>query len=159
MRSNNYIQGLPPAIFFMVFLALACRSSPKLVFDKMVGTWKTETPDGFEIWSKQPDGSFKSAGITVKGNDTSWNENTRVYPEAGKWVFETTVKGQNDGKAVKFTASVLTDNSVQFSNPTHDFPTDINYSFIDNNRIHAFIFGPNDKGGKDTMYYELTRTK
>jgi hypothetical protein len=159
MRSNNYLPRLHHTILFIAFLAIACRSSPELVFDKMVGTWKIGTTDGFEIWTKKPDGSFQSAGITVNGKDTSWNENTRVYPEAGNWIFETTVKGQNDGKAVKFIASVLTGKSVQFSNPTHDFPTDINYSFVDNNRIHAFIFGPNDKGGKDTIHFEFTRVK
>ncbi|HET6996213.1 MAG TPA: hypothetical protein VFI06_14570 [Chitinophagaceae bacterium] len=168
MRPNNYSPGLNGAIFCMVFFAIACDSSPArtepgavkaLVFDKFVGTWQIPSVNGFERWTKKEDGTFRTDGFTIKGNDTSWNENARIYPEAGKWVFENTVKGQNDGKAIKFISSLLTDNRVQFSNPAHDFPTDINYSFIDSNKIHAFIFGPNDKGGKDTMHFEFAKVK
>ncbi|TMI68982.1 MAG: hypothetical protein E6H09_21020 [Bacteroidetes bacterium] len=168
MRANNYPLWLNRAIFCIAFFAAACGNSPasnesvvtkELLFDKFIGTWQIPAVNGFERWTKKDDGSFITIGFSIKGNDTSWNENGRVYPEAGIWVFENTVKGQNDEKAIKFIASIFTDSMVQFSNPAHDFPTDINYSFVDNNRIHAFIFGPNDKGGKDTIHFEFKRVK
>jgi hypothetical protein len=168
MSSHNYPSWLGRAIFCISFFATACGNSPagnepaipkELVFDKFIGTWQIPAMKSFERWTKKEDGSFISAGFTTNGNDTSWNENARIYLKANKWVFENTIKDQNDGRAISFISSSLTDSSVQFSNPDHDFPTDIHYSLIDSDRIHAFIFGPNDKGGKDTLHFEFTRVK
>jgi hypothetical protein len=131
----------------------------QLVFDKLTGTWRTENGRSFERWTKNDDGTFRSVAFSVKGSDTSWNENAVIYPENDKWVFENTVRGQNDGKSVKFFSSFFNENSVQFSNPAHDFPTDINYTLKDKNTVKAFIVGPNKKGGKDTIPFNYTRVK
>jgi hypothetical protein len=69
------------------------------------------------------------------------------------------VKSQNEGKAVKFTSTFLNETSVQFSNPVHDFPTDINYTVTDDNTLRAFIVGLNNKGGKDTIPFNYIRVK
>jgi hypothetical protein len=127
------------------------------IFDKLVGTWKKEDGNSFERWKKNDDGTYHVVAFSVKGTDTSWDENARVFPENNNWVFENTVRGQNDGKAVRFTSTQLDENSVQFSNPAHDFPTDINYTLPDANTVNAFIVGPNSKGGKDTIPFNYTR--
>ncbi len=130
-----------------------------LVFDKLIGTWLLEDGKTFEQWTKNADGTFQSIVFSVKGSDTSYNEKAKTYKENENWVFENTVNGQNDGKAVKFTSSKLTDITVQFSNPAHDFPTDINYTVPDANTINAFIIGPNKNGGKDTIPFNYKRVK
>ena len=132
-------------------------TSAQTVFDKMQGTWQSEDGKSFERWTKKEDDSFQSVAFSVKGTDTSWNESAKIYKENENWVFENTVKGQNDGKAVKFTSTLLTESSVQFSNPAHDFPTDVNYTLIDANTVHAFIIGPNKSGGKDTIPFNYRR--
>ncbi|MEI9943072.1 MAG: hypothetical protein WDN26_02525 [Chitinophagaceae bacterium] len=158
---------------FIAIVIISCNSSTgkttnteqsapvveQLVFDKLVGTWQLEDGKNFERWTKNADGNFRSVAFTAKGTDTSWNEQANIYPEAGKWIFENTVKGQNDGKAVKFVSSLLTEKSVQFSNPAHDFPTDVNYTMGDTNTINAFIIGPNSKSGKDTIPFNYIRVK
>ncbi len=128
-----------------------------LVFDKLVGTWQSEDGKSFERWSKNTNGTYQSVAYSIKGKDTSWNEQASIYPENGNWIFENTVKGQNDGKAIKFTSSQLSISHVRFSNPGHDFPTDIHYAVADRNKLNAFIVGPNDKGGKDTIPFNFTR--
>lgn len=129
----------------------------ELVFDKLTGTWKMDDGKGFERWTKKANGTYQSVAFSIKGNDTSWNEQASIYPENDQWVFENTVKGQNDGKAVKFISSLLDENRVQFSNPAHDFPTDINYTIIGTDAVRAFIVGPNNKGGKDTILFNYIR--
>ena len=131
----------------------------ELVFDKLVGLWKSEDGGSFEQWNKNPDGTYQSRVYSIKGADTSWNEQANIYPENDNWIFENTVKGQNDDKAVKFTSTLLNEKSVQFSNPQHDFPTDINYTVPDATTLNAFITGPNTKGGKDTIPFSYTRIK
>jgi len=82
-----------------------------------------------------------------------------IYQENDHWTFENTVKGQNNGNAVKFIATLFNETTVQFSNPQHDFPTDINYTVPDPDTVNAFIVGPNAKGGKDTIRFNYTRVK
>jgi Domain of unknown function (DUF6265) len=157
-------------VFFLTVCITSCNdteSKPEttpppdkqLVFDKLTGTWQSEDGKSFERWTKNDDGSFRSVTFSVKENDTSWNEQAYIYPEKDKWVFENIVKGQNDGKAVKFISSSLSENSVQFSNPAHDFPTDVNYTVANANTVNAFIIGPNKNGGKDTIPFNYTRVK
>ena len=129
----------------------------KLVMDGMIGTWLNEDGKSFERWTKNEDGSFNSAAYSIKGSDTMWNERASVYQENSNWIFENLVTGQNEGKAVKFTSTQLSPTSVQFSNPAHDFPTDINYSITSDTTIHAFIIGPNEKGGKDTILFDFRK--
>lgn len=130
-----------------------------LIFDKLTGVWQSEDGKSFERWTKNDIGSYRAVGFSIKGSDTSWNEQADIYRENGNWIFENTVKGQNDGKAVKFTSSLLNETSVQFSNPAHDFPTDVNYTVADANTLRAFIIGPNNTGGKDTIRFNYIRVK
>lgn len=133
--------------------------SRQLVFDKLVGTWQSEDGKSFEQWTKNEDGTFRSIVFKMKGKDTVIREQARIYPGNGKWVFDNLVSGQNGGNSVKFTADVVTENMVQFSNPSHDFPNDINYTLPDNNTVNAFIIGKNEKGGLDTIPFNYTRVK
>lgn len=134
-------------------------ATKQLVFDKLVGTWKSEDGKSFEQWARNDNGTFESRAFSIKGPDTSWDYHAKIYPEKSNWIFENTVKGQNDGKSVKFTSTIVNETTVQFSNPQHDFPTDINYTVPDANTVNAFIIGPNNKGGKDTIPFNYTRIK
>jgi hypothetical protein len=129
----------------------------QLVYDKLIGVWRSEDGKSFEQWIKKNNGNYQSVAFSVKGNDTSWNEQADIYPENEKWVFENTVKGQNDGKAVKFLSLFVNDTSVQFNNPVHDFPTDVNYTVTGHDKVNAFIIGPGSKGGKDTILFNYIR--
>lgn len=132
-------------------------TSTTIVFDKLVGTWQNKDDQSFERWNKNDDGSFISVAFSVKGTDTTWMEEIRVYRENQKWVSENKVNGQNNGQAIKFTESMLTENSFSFSNPEHDFPTDIQYEVVDGNTLHAFIAGPGKTGGRDTIPFYYVR--
>ena len=134
-------------------------TSQQLLFDKLVGTWQSENGNTFEQWTKKENGSYQSVVFSVKEKDTLYNEQAKIYKQNENWVFENRVKGQNDGKAVQFISSILNENSVQFSNPAHDFPTDINYTLTDSTTLKAFIIGPGSKDGKDTIPFNYTRVK
>ncbi|HTD93875.1 MAG TPA: hypothetical protein VK644_08695 [Chitinophagaceae bacterium] len=140
--------------------APAVSSSPTPnVFEKLLGTWKNKDNGNFEHWVKKPDGSFHSAVFHIRNNDTVFTERANIYQEDSIWVFENVVKDQNAGKAVRFLATVLSGTNVQFSNPAHDFPTDVNYSVPDDSTVNAFIVGPNEKGTKDTVHFNYKRVK
>lgn len=170
---KKYLLVLIPVASILTNIFLSCNNSEieaenpakpvpaskQLVFDKLLGTWQNVNDGSFERWTKNSDDTYRSVVFSLKGADTSWNEEAGIFPEKDNWVFENTVKGQNDGRSVKFISMILTENSVQFSNPLHDFPTDINYTIQDYTTLKAFIVGPNNKGGKDTISFNYTRFK
>lgn len=133
--------------------------SQGLVFDMLAGTWKSEDGKTYELWIKKPDGTFQSRVYRLNKFDTIVSEEAIIYQEKSRWVFENKVKGQNEGQSIKFYSTQLTNHSVQFSNPAHDFPTDVNYTLPDSNTIRAFIIGPNKKGNLDTIPFNYNRIK
>jgi hypothetical protein len=159
--------SLLQVVLLMAFIFNACTdrsskgqapaSQDQLVFDKLIGTWQNEDGKSFERWAKTSNENYSAVGFTIKGTDTSWNEQASIYQLNGNWVFEHKVQGQNEGRSIKFTSSKISSQMVQFSNPAHDFPIDINYSIVDSNTLKAFIIGPNDKGGKDTIPFNFKK--
>ena len=128
--------------------------STMTLFEKFLGTWQTRGGKSFEQWSKNGDGTYASRVFSLAGSDTNWKEEARIFPEDNAWIFQNVVKGENDGKEVRFTSSIINDTSVLFSNPAHDFPTDIQYTLLNDSTLQAFITGPGSKGGRDTVWFD-----
>ncbi len=128
-----------------------------ILFDRLIGLWKNEDGKSYERWTKNADGSYLSVGFQVKNADTVYTERVYIHRKNGQWISENTVPEQNDGKAIKFTVTKLTQNEAHFNNPIHDFPTDIHYYLADENTIHAFITGPNQSGSRDTIPFNFVR--
>lgn len=128
------------------------KSEPDLVFNRLLGTWKLNDEEQFEQWSRNADGSYSSRVFSVSGKDTTMMEEVKIVPEDGKWNFITLVRGQNKGKTITFTSSMLLDSLVQFENPSHDFPRIINYRLPSLDNLQAFIAGTTD-----TIYFNFTR--
>lgn len=129
----------------------------RTVIEWLPGTWASDDNISFEQWTKENDSSFRSKGFVAQSGDTSWKESGRLFKEDATWIFENTVKDQNAGKPIRFKAIRLDKHSIQFSNPEHDFPTDINYTLPDSNTMNAFIFGPGKNGRKDTIPFNFKR--
>lgn len=128
-----------------------------ILFDKMLGLWENEDGKSYERWSKLDDNTYLSVGFQVDGADTVYTERVEIHNKNGQWISENTVPGQNDGKAIEFRVTELTGNEVHFSNPAHDFPTDIHYHLTNEKTVNAFIAGPNQAGGVDTIPIHFTR--
>jgi len=154
------------------FLLLSCgtQNPPKeevketvneksFILEKLIGTWKNEDGKSFERWTKDEEGNYHSLVYELNEKDTVIMEVAEIFEVNNQWVFENLVTGQNNGKTVQFTSSQLNENMIQFSNPVHDFPSDINYTLSDLNTLNAFIVGKNEQGGTDTIPFNYTRLK
>lgn len=132
-------------------------AAEQTLFEGLTGTWQHSNGKSFERWTHESVGRYRAVVFSVNGSDTSWNEQADIYNEQGRWVFENTVQGQNDGRSIKFIESAISDTHVRFSNPAHDFPTDVNYRLVDANTLEAFIIGPGNDGKKDTIRFHYKR--
>lgn len=109
----------------------------------LLGEWQAVMPDGIlvELWEQKDEMSFSGRGFFIAGQDTFPAE-TMTLQQSGKTLqYLPVVKGQNDGKAVVFTLSSVTDNQVVFENPAHDFPQKITYTHISKDSLRAEISG------------------
>lgn len=128
--------------------------SNELVFDKLIGVWEIENEQAYERWSKNPDGTYTSVMFTYQAADTNFSEKVKIYKQQNNWIFETLVKGQNGGQAVKFTSTQLSNTGVTFENPAHDFPKTIHYALESATLLRAFI-----AGGSDTVRFNFARAQ
>ncbi|WP_233494430.1 DUF6265 family protein [Mesonia sp. K7] len=65
----------------------------------------------------------------------------KLLQEDDQLFYIPTVKNQNDEKPVKFVMKTITDLSVKFENPKHDFPQVIQYKRIKTDSMVAEILG------------------
>lgn len=165
--SSRLILAIAASLFFF-----SCSDKPKTtipegkktqnipeVVSKLLGTWMNTKTNEFEKWSQINDTTFTSVVFSVKDIDTVRTEEAMIYEHQDNWIFENKVSNQNDGKAVQFISSILTDTTIQFTNPAHDFPTDIHYTITGPASMRAFIIGPGKTGEKDTIYFNYRRVK
>ncbi len=75
----------------------------------------------------------------------------RIYARGGKLVFAAHPSGQ---QPTEFTEQELTDSTIVFANPTHDFPQFVRYRRSRANELHARVDGKMDgqDQGFDSRY-------
>lgn len=93
-----------------------------------------------EFWQLSPDSSFYiGTGNAQKNEKIVSQEEMRITFEYGELYYIVTVKNHNENKAIPFRLTSLTDNSVTFENPDHDFPQKIEYTMINQDSINAVV--------------------
>jgi len=119
--------------------------------------WKMEMPDGIitESWLKSNDSLWVGASYFVLPNgDTASKEVIRLAAINDTLYYMPTVSNQNDGKEIHFKETMLTDSSVVFENPAHDFPKRIAYIKTSDTTVHAYVAG---NGKQMDFFYKKMR--
>jgi len=122
-------------VFFMVFLLFACQPPVSNRYSKLstarwlLGTWQQPSVKGIltESWQQLNDSTFIGQSFFVSNGDTLSSESISLQQRKDTLFYIPTVADQNEGKPVVFTLTNLTDSSVTFENPKHDFPQKIEY--------------------------------
>lgn len=119
--------------------------TPEARLSWLIGCWQgaTDRSSITERWVPQPDGSLQGVGRILRGG-TAVNEE-RVALEAAGDRLTYTVRADN-APPVTFSSTTVTDSSVTFENPAHDFPTRITYRRGAGARLFAEIAGPGSQG-------------
>jgi hypothetical protein len=96
-----------------------------------------------EFWTTPDGGNLFGIGRTIAGDSTASFEIMRIFERGGKLVFAAQPSGQ---QLAEFTEQELTDSTVVFANPTHDFPQFVRYRRRGADELHARVDGK--MGGK-----------
>lgn len=96
----------------------------------LIGEWDRTNiksgSSGVEKWLRNSDNELQGLGITMKGNDTTFVEKTKLIIKDNAIYYVADVPENKE--AVYFKLTTITDHSFSCGNPKHDFPKKITYT-------------------------------
>lgn len=123
-------------VHFLIFLLVAgqgfqsCSPKPEPITQHphfLPGLWEsTGNIRLYEEWWIIDDSTLMGKSFSINGSDTLMLETIELSQIGGRWVFEATASGQNEGMPVPFAMTDAADAMV-FENPEHDYPNRIIY--------------------------------
>ncbi len=126
----------------------------------ITGTWENKTEIGsiYERWEKISDTELAGKSYIIKDKDTIVFETIRLVYENEKVYYIPIVEGGNDGKPVRFTSRLISEDKLEFENSEHDFPQVISYIRTGNKSLIAEISGIVE-GKEEKESYPMTKIK
>ena len=131
---------------FVLSLLSSCTDKTIAELDFLVGTWKRENVEQFEVWEKKSAHKLIGYSYRIKENQKSITETLAIKKVGDQFVFEATVPDQNEGRTVKFMLNAEIDSIFSFENDKHDFPKKIQYKNLSDNRVKVDVLGDEDSG-------------
>lgn len=136
-------------LILLLLAIVSCKNSEKDEKDKiksanwLLGKWSTKTADGdlSEKWIQLNDSTFQAVSLFIKDKDTLHFESILLQQNGEELIYNATVKGQNENKAVAFKMTTGTEKQLVFENPKHDYPQKITYTLISKDSLTASISG------------------
>jgi hypothetical protein len=113
--------------------------------DFLVGTWKMEDKETYEVWEKEGN-TFKGHVYKLIKGEKHITETLEIKFIEGNIIYSPTVPDQNDGKAIPFRHNRSIKDLISFENKAHDFPKKIQYKVISDTRIHISVLGEDEEG-------------
>ena len=131
-------------LFFLLFFSCSEKQSSNLEF--MLGTWKVEGKDVYEVWGRNEANDLVGYSYIMQDNQEKISETLCIKKIGDQIVYEATVPDQNEGKSVQFILNTKIDSLLSFENERHDFPKKIQYKRIRKNILEVSVLGENDTG-------------
>lgn len=129
-----------------VILLSSCNTSSVTEFDFLIGRWKVEHKDQFEVWEKNDKQILMGSGIKVENDQERVLETLQIINNQDQIYYIATVSDQNEKKPITFTLNRAVEDVWSFENPNHDFPKKIQYKKVDEHTLYIQVLGENDKG-------------
>ena len=102
----------------------------------LVGCWVTPDKSAQEVWVANSERSLAGFGVSINDNQVGFYEVLSIeQSEDGSWTYTAHPFGQ---ASASFVAVDITENSVVFTNPDHDYPQEVRYK-REHNRLYATI--------------------
>jgi hypothetical protein len=94
-----------------------------------------------ESWTAPRGGTMLGLGRTVRGDSLVEYELVVLRASAGALTYEAHPAGQ---PTATFTAREVTDSTIVFANPGHDYPQEVGYRRVGRDSMLAWIDGQHD---------------
>lgn len=118
-------------------------------FNKLLGTWKLDGADFYEVWS-QYDCLYHANAYAMEQGRKEPMERIEIKSDGERALYEVNLLTEENFKPVTFTQTSLTATELIFENPDNEFPQRISYRFITHDSLHASI--SNLEGDKRVLF-------
>jgi hypothetical protein len=130
----------------VLFILLSCSKNDISELDFIIGTWKMEGKEQYEIWEKSKYNEINGYSYKLDDGKKTVTETLSIKKIGNQIIYEATVPTQNKGKTVQFTLNRDNKSCFSFENMEHDFPKKIQYKIISINEIEVSVLGNNSEG-------------
>ena len=130
----------------ILLLSYSCSEKKTAELDFLIGTWKRDNKEQFEVWEKSNSSNLNGYSYRIKDNQKVITETLVIKKIGDQFVYEATVPDQNDGRPVQFILNTETYSLFSFENDNHDFPKKIQYQRINDNKLKVIVLGDDDTG-------------
>ena len=122
---------------------------------RLIGKWKVEDKDQYEVWEKTTDNELKGIGYKLNGDVKMTLEYLTLKIRGSKVFYTAVVQGQNNEDGIDFML-VRHDNEEKwiFENLTHDFPNRIIYNFLGEHELLVEVTDKKSVGYSFSMFRE-----
>ena len=128
----------------LLCLLPACSENETSELDFLVGTWKIEGKEQYEVWEKNKNNELIGHSYKLNNNQKTISETLTIKKAGNQIIYEATVPDQNEGKTIQFILNTKIKTYFSFENDKHDFPKKIQYKKITDDEILVTVLG--DKG-------------
>ena len=132
-------------LFIIIFIAITYTGFAQHEMPRFLqGTWQVEGQDVFEHWDLIADNKFKGFSYSISSIGISVIEHLVIEKDNSGISLTATVNSNGSWDNVNFK---LVESSTQyrFENLEHDFPKQIIYNLVDDNKINILLSDGNDK--------------
>jgi hypothetical protein len=143
-------------IFILIVNLL--QAQPKVVFEKfdqLKGVWIAEYPDYkiIEKWKKISSTKFEGLSFRVDGVDTIQTEVVELLLFDDAIYYNPRVFKQNNAEVISFKMNILDDNLFRFVNLSHDFPKEIIYDILSEDKMVVKLKGSVEDSKQVSFYF------
>ncbi len=139
-------------VFVLVILCSTSCSTHFLIKENyLVGTWKVENKEQFEIWEKKGN-TFEGYSYKVQDGEEKRMESLLIKKVKNDIIYVATVPNQNQGKGIPFTLNKKIKDFLSFENLEHDFPKKIQYHNVSDREVLVKVLGEDNKGFSYKMF-------
>jgi hypothetical protein len=137
-------------ISFLLVLNVAACYAQQHPFDWLLGTWKLENKNVFEVWEFSDENMLRGISYKVSGVDTTVMEKISLIRRGTDYFYVPEV-AENNG-AIEFRITSRDNDSFVAENPQHDFPKIIRYTIV-RKQAGIFISASVEGNGKVIPYH------
>ncbi len=145
------MKKLTTLLLTLLFLS-NCTDNNLSELDFMIGTWKMDNKEQYEVWERSNDTMLKGYSYRIKNDQKNITETLTIKLVGGEIIYSATVPDQNEGKTIGFILNSDIQTYLSFENPKHDFPKKIQYKKISENEIEVTVLGDEGQGFSYTQF-------
>ncbi|NNK80366.1 MAG: hypothetical protein HKO93_02625 [Flavobacteriales bacterium] len=147
-------------IYFLLFLLLSCSSEEgnEHLLDRMCGEWEFTGTEIREEWKKTDHRNYHIDVISYAGREPELVQTIDITEKEGELYYDGEIlRDHNTTRPIHFKAIETSTDRILFENAAQEFPQNIQYTLVNENKIRVKISGSQNSRYREQefVYYRV----